>query len=56
MSENPMALPNVWLHSREHHDFDDLTDELAAEMGVRIMWIRRALAGIEGVVRVHLNR
>jgi diadenosine tetraphosphate (Ap4A) HIT family hydrolase len=56
MSEEPMALPNVWLHSREHLDFDDLTDELAAEMGVRIAWIQRALNGIEGVARVHLNR
>ena len=56
MSEEPMALPNVWLHSREHLDFDDLTDELAAEMGVRIAWIQRALTGIEGVGRVHLNR
>lgn len=56
MSEEPMALPNVWLHSREHLDFDDLTDELAAEMGIRIAWIQRALNGIEGVGRVHLNR
>ena len=56
MSADPMALPNVWLHSREHLDFDDLTDALAAEMGVRIARIQRALAGIEGVGRVHLNR
>lgn len=56
MSEEPMALPNVWLHSRDHLDFEDLTDELAAEMGLRIAWIQRALTSIGGVRRVHLNR
>lgn len=56
MSEDPMALPNVWLQSRQHLDFEDLTDELAAEMGVRVAWIQRALSSIGGVRRVHLNR
>ncbi len=56
MPEGPMALPNVWLHSRQHLDFEGLTDELAAEMGVRMAWIQRALSGIGGVRRVHLHR
>lgn len=56
MPEQPMALPNVWLHSRAHLDFDDLTDELAAELGVLIARAHRALSGIDGVGRVHLNR
>lgn len=54
MSNEPLALPAVMLHTREHLDFDELTDELAAEMGVRLVRIQRALGGIEGVGRVHV--
>ena len=56
MSEEPMSLPAVWLQPRDHFDFDALTDEGAAEMGVLLVRIHRALASIEGVGRVHVNR
>ena len=32
MSNDPLSLPAVALHSRGHLDFDVLTDQLAAEM------------------------
>ena len=56
MSKEPISLPAVWLESRDHIDFDDLTDEGGAEMGVLLVRIHRALASIEGVGRVHVNR
>ncbi|MBW3648104.1 MAG: hypothetical protein KY440_10070 [Actinobacteria bacterium] len=51
-----MSLPTLMLHTREHIDFDALTDEAAAEMGVRLIWMQRALASIEGVGRVHVAK
>ncbi|MBW3639668.1 MAG: hypothetical protein KY451_07465 [Actinobacteria bacterium] len=56
MSDEPMSLPTLMLHTREHIDFDALTDEAAAEMGVRLIWMQRALASIEGVGRVHVAK
>ncbi len=56
MSHEPMSLPTLMLHTREHIDFDALTDEAAAEMGVRLLWMQRALASIEGVGRVHVAK
>ena len=56
MSEEHLALPAVVLHSRDHLDFDALDEDLAAEMGVRLMWIERALGAIEGVARVHVYK
>ena len=49
MSEEPLSLPAAVLHSRDHLDFDVLTDRLAGEMGVLLIRIQRALAAIEGV-------
>ena len=56
MPEEPLALPAVVLHSRDHLDFDALDEDLAAEMGVRLMRIERALRAIEGVARVHVYK
>jgi len=56
MSDEPLSLPTLMLHSRDHIDFDALTDESAAEMGVRLIWMQRALASIEGVGRVHVAK
>jgi diadenosine tetraphosphate (Ap4A) HIT family hydrolase len=56
MSNEPLSLPAVVLHSRDHVDFHALTDQMAAEMGVRLIRIQRALAGIEGVGRVHVYK
>ena len=49
-------MPAVVLHTRDHRDFDSLTDELAAEMGVLLLRIQRALSSIEGVGRVHVYK
>lgn len=56
MPDEPQALPGATLHSRDHLDFGDLSDEQAAEMGVLLIWIQRALAAIEGVGRVHVYK
>lgn len=56
MSDEPMSLPAVVVHSRAHLDFDELTDPLGAEMGVLLVRIQRVLASIEGVGRVHVNK
>ena len=56
MSNEPLAVPEVVLHPREHIDFHELDDGQAAEMGVRLIRIQRALAGIEGVGRVHVYK
>ena len=56
MSEEPLSLPAAVLHSRDHLDFDVLTDRLAGEMGVLLIRIQRALAAIEGVGRVHVYK
>lgn len=56
MSEEPMSLPAVTLHPRAHVDFDGLTDDAGAEMGVLLVRVQRALATIEGVGRVHVNK
>lgn len=56
MSNEALAVPEVVLHSREHIDFHELDDEQAAEMGVRLIRIQRALASIEGVGRVHVYK
>lgn len=56
MPDEAMSLPAVLLHPRAHLDFHELTDPLAAEMGVLLVRIQRALAGVEGVGRVHVNK
>lgn len=56
MSAEPASLPCVTIHTREHLDFSDLTDELGAELGVLLVRAERALAGIEGVGRVHVYK
>ena len=56
MPAEPMALPTLVVHSRAHLDSADLTDELAAEMGVVTVRAYKALDGIPGVGRVHVNK
>lgn len=56
MSEEALSLPAVVLHPRAHLDFHELTDPLAAEMGVLLVRIQRALASVQGVGRVHVNK
>lgn len=56
MSPEPESLPGAVLHPRAHLDFPDLTEELGGELGVLLVRIQRALAGIEGVGSVHVYK
>lgn len=56
MSQEPLALPGVMLHPRQHLDLGDLTEQMAAEMGVLLVRIQNTLAEIEGVARVHIYK
>lgn len=44
------------LMPREHLDFPDLDDEMAAELGVLSVRIARAAEALPGVARVHVNK
>ena len=56
MPSEPLAVPAVTLHPRDHLDLGDLTDEMAAELGVLLVRAHRALASIPGVGRVHVYK
>jgi diadenosine tetraphosphate (Ap4A) HIT family hydrolase len=56
MSSEPLSVPAVTLHPREHLDFGDLNDEMGAELGVLLVRSERALSGIPGVGRVHVYK
>jgi diadenosine tetraphosphate (Ap4A) HIT family hydrolase len=49
----PMA---AILISREHHDLETLPPALTNELGLMIQRVARAIAGLEDVGRVHVNR
>lgn len=53
----PFSLPLfATLEPRAHHDLGDLPDDLAAEMGVLLVRLERAISALPGVARVHLGR
>jgi diadenosine tetraphosphate (Ap4A) HIT family hydrolase len=53
----PSGLPLVaLLMSRAHHDLESLPPELATELGPMIQRVARALAALDDVGRVHVNR
>lgn len=56
MPDEPQSLPSVTLHTREHLDFHELSDDLGAEMGLLLVRIQRALTSIGGVGRVHVYK
>lgn len=56
MPAEPASLPGVVLHSRDHLDFADLTEELGGELGVLLVRAERALGSIAGVGRVHVYK
>jgi len=53
----PSGLPViVLLEPREHVDFPDLGEELAAELGPMLLRVYAAVAGVPGVGNVHVGR
>jgi hypothetical protein len=53
----PNGLPIVvLLETRAHHDFPDLPDELALELGPQLLRVHRAVLGVGGIGRVHVCR
>ncbi|WP_371483195.1 HIT family protein [Kitasatospora sp. NBC_00315] len=53
----PAALPAmVLLQPRAHHDLSDLPVERAAELGVLLQRVERAVLSLGGIARVHVNR
>jgi diadenosine tetraphosphate (Ap4A) HIT family hydrolase len=56
MTEPPGVPFVAVLESRTHLDLGDLDDELAAEMGVLIVGLERAIRALDGVERVHVYR
>jgi hypothetical protein len=55
--DRPSGLPMVLiLESRSHLDLGDLTNLLAAELGVMTVRLERAVRSLDGVERVHVNR
>lgn len=55
--DRPSGLPMVLiLESRSHLDLGDLSNMLAAELGVMTVRLERAVRSLDGVARVHVNR
>lgn len=53
----PHGLPMVAvLMPKAHHDLDDLPPELASQLGPMIQRVARAIGGLDGIGRVHVNR
>ena len=53
----PGGLPLVlWLMSKEHMDYADMSDELAAEYGRLSVWLCRIIERMDHVGRVHVCR
>ena len=56
-SSEPTGLPVVlFLETREHVDFPDLSDELAAELGPMLLKVQRAIFAIGDIGNVHVCR
>ena len=49
----PLAL---MLHPRDHHDLEDLPDELAAELGVLTVHLSRHIQALPHIARSHVYR
>jgi hypothetical protein len=46
----------LMLRTRDHYDLDDLSDELAGEMGVLTTHIARHIQGLPNIARAHVYR
>lgn len=56
-TDRPTGLPLVlFLMSREHLDFTDLDDDLAAEFGQVTSWLHRIMAHLPNIGRVHVAK
>jgi diadenosine tetraphosphate (Ap4A) HIT family hydrolase len=57
VEEEPHGLPMIAvLMPKAHHDLEDLPPALVAELGPMIQRLARAVARVDGVGRVHVNR
>ena len=55
--EKPGGLPlALFLQTREHLDFTDMDDDLAAEYGRITVWLTRIVSHLPHIGRVHVNR
>lgn len=55
--DQPSGLPIVvWLMTREHLDFEDMDDDLAAEYGRVSNWLHRIIGNLPHVGRVHIGK
>ena len=55
-NERPTPFPAYMLETVEHFDLDDLTEAMAAEMGVLSLRLNHAIMATGTVGRVHINR
>jgi hypothetical protein len=46
----------VTLHPRAHFDLSDLTDELAGELGVRVVHVARAIELLSHIARARVDK
>lgn len=54
---SPKGMPLVlWLETKEHMDFTDLDDDMAAEYGRISSWLCRIMSNLQHVGRVHVCR
>jgi hypothetical protein len=56
IAANRLAVPAVFLESREHLDLHDLDDAMAAELGLLTARLDRAFLASGGIGRTHVNR
>jgi diadenosine tetraphosphate (Ap4A) HIT family hydrolase len=55
--ETPPGIPFMaMLMPREHLDLEDLAEEMAAELGRLVVRVSRAVRGLPGIGRVHVNK
>lgn len=56
-ADKPGGLPlMLYLQSREHMDFSDMDDEMAAEFGRVTSWLHRIMARLPNIGRVHVSK
>lgn len=54
-ADKPGGLPlMLFLHPREHMDFQDMDDDLASEFGRVTNWLHRIMANLPNIGRVHV--